>query len=46
MLECARYAGAEVIVTGDRHLLSIESFEGISIVTLADFLEQERVTTP
>jgi len=42
ILECARHAGAEVIVTGDRHLLSLESFEGIRIVTLADFLEQER----
>jgi putative PIN family toxin of toxin-antitoxin system len=42
ILECARHAGAEVIVTGDRHLLSIGSFEGIRIVTLADFLEQER----
>ena len=42
ILECARHAGAEVIVTGDRHLLSIGSFEGIRIVTLADFLEQKR----
>ena len=42
ILECARHAGAEVIVTGDRHLLSLESFEGIRIVTLADFLGQER----
>jgi hypothetical protein len=32
--------------TGDRHLLSIASFEGIRIVTLSDFLEQERVATP
>jgi len=46
ILECARHAGAEVIVTGDRHLLSIVSFEGIRIVTLADFLEQERAATP
>ena len=46
ILECARHAGAEVIVTGDRHLLSIGSFEGIRIVTLADFLEQERAATP
>ena len=45
ILECARHAGAEVIVTGDRHLLSITSFEGIRIVTLADFLEQERAAT-
>jgi putative PIN family toxin of toxin-antitoxin system len=41
ILECARHAGAEAIVTGDRHLLSIASFEGIRIMTLADFLEQK-----
>lgn len=46
ILECARHTGAEVIVTGDRHLLSLVSFEGIRIVTLADFLEQERAATP
>jgi putative PIN family toxin of toxin-antitoxin system len=46
ILECARHAGAEVIVTGDRHLLSLESFEGIRITNLADFLEQERAATP
>ena len=38
ILECARYAGAEVIVTGDRHLLDLGSFEGIMIVRIADFL--------
>jgi predicted nucleic acid-binding protein len=41
ILECVRHAGAEVIVTGDRHLLSLESFEGIRIVILAGFLDQE-----
>ena len=45
ILECARHTGAEVIVTGDRHLLLIGSFEGIRIVTLSDFLEQERAAT-
>jgi putative PIN family toxin of toxin-antitoxin system len=40
ILECALEAGAELIVTGDRHLLTLESYEGISIVTLAAFLEQ------
>jgi putative PIN family toxin of toxin-antitoxin system len=38
ILECARHAGAEYIVTGDRHLLKLASFEGIKIVTIADFL--------
>ena len=41
ILECARYAGAEVIITGDKHLLVLASFEGIRIVTLNEFLEQE-----
>ncbi len=38
ILECARHAGAEFIVTGDRHLLKLASFEGIKIVSIADFL--------
>lgn len=38
ILECARHAGAEYIVTGDRHLLRLASFEGIEIVSIADFL--------
>ncbi len=39
ILECAIRADAEVIVTGDRHLLDIGKYEGISIVTLAAFLQ-------
>ena len=39
ILECAREAGAELIVTGDRHLLDIGSYEGIAVVTLAAFLQ-------
>ncbi len=38
ILECARHAGAEYVVTGDRHLLRLASFEGIKIVSTADFL--------
>ena len=38
ILECARHAGAEYIVTGDRHLLRLASFEEIKIVSIADFL--------
>jgi putative PIN family toxin of toxin-antitoxin system len=41
ILECAKHAGAEVIVTGDRHLLPLSSFEGVPIMTLADFLDRE-----
>jgi len=38
ILECAQHAGAEYIVTGDRHLLKLASFQGIKIVSIADFL--------
>jgi len=38
ILECAVEARADVIVTGDRHLLKREKFRDIPIVRLADFL--------
>lgn len=38
ILECALDNGADLIVTGDRHLLKLRRFEGIPIVRLADFL--------
>ena len=39
VLECAATAGATYIVTGDRrHLLPLGSFQGIAILTAADFL--------
>ena len=38
ILECATTAEADLIVTGDHHLLDIREFEGIPIVRLADFL--------
>jgi len=38
ILECAVAAQADLIVTGDHHLLALREFEGIPIVRLADFL--------
>jgi len=38
ILECAAMAQADLIVTGDHHLLHLREFEGIPIVRLADFL--------
>ena len=39
VLECAEVGGATHVVTGDRrHLLPLGSFQGIAIVTAADFL--------
>ena len=38
ILECAVEAEADLIVTGDHHLLDLREIEGIPIVRLADFL--------
>lgn len=38
ILECARAAGAEVIVTGDRAMLSQGEFGGTRIVSLSEYL--------
>jgi uncharacterized protein len=42
ILECAREAHAELIVTGDRHLLGLVRYEGTEIVSLAAFLGGSR----
>jgi putative PIN family toxin of toxin-antitoxin system len=38
VLSCALEAEADVIVSGDQHLLSLASYQGIPIVKAADFL--------
>ena len=38
ILECALSAQADLVVTGDHHLLALKGFEGIPLVRLADFL--------
>lgn len=38
VLECAVVGGATYIVTGDKHLLSLGSYQDIVIVKAADFL--------
>jgi putative PIN family toxin of toxin-antitoxin system len=40
IVECAVAAGSEVIVSGDKHLLSLGSFRGIDVMTVADFLQR------
>ena len=40
VLACALDAGADLIVSGDRHLLDLGSFQGIPILTVRAFLEQ------
>ena len=43
VLECAVEGKAEAIVTGDQHLLKLESFQSIPIVTPREFLLQFKV---
>jgi putative PIN family toxin of toxin-antitoxin system len=38
ILECAVESGADLIVTGDGHLLRLKNYEGIPVVRLRDFL--------
>ena len=39
-LECALGGDADYIVSGDDHLLTVQSYRGISILSPAEFLEQ------
>jgi predicted nucleic acid-binding protein len=41
ILECALESRAACIVTGDRHLLELGRFEGISILDVAAFLARQ-----
>jgi uncharacterized protein len=38
ILECAVVSGASAIVTGDRHLLRLKTYEGIGIITVSELL--------
>ena len=40
VLVCALTAGADIIVTGDEHLLKLKEFRGIPILTPAAFLQR------
>lgn len=40
VLACAVDAQANLIVSGDRHLLDLQSFRGIPIATVREFIEQ------
>jgi putative PIN family toxin of toxin-antitoxin system len=39
VLECAVKGEADVIVSGDRHLLELARYQGISIITVRQFME-------
>ncbi|MEC4890108.1 MAG: hypothetical protein RI101_08600 [Nitrospira sp.] len=38
ILECAVTVDADLLVTGDQHLLKLKKFEAVPIVRFADFL--------
>jgi uncharacterized protein len=40
ILECALYAKADFIISGDNHLLELKQFNGIQIVNPTEFLEK------
>ena len=40
VLACAKAAKAEVITSGDSHLLDLKEYEGVKILTVNQFLEQ------
>lgn len=42
ILECAVAGGADVIVTGDRAMLDLGSYEGIRTMTLREFLKSSK----
>lgn len=39
ILGCAISAGAEFVISGDKHLLTLKNFEGIKIVTPEEFIK-------
>jgi putative PIN family toxin of toxin-antitoxin system len=40
VLACALDAGGNLIVSGDRHLLNLETYQGIPILSVREFLER------
>ena len=44
VLECAKVANAQVIVTGDKDLLALREYEGIRVLSPRDYLDENRVS--
>jgi uncharacterized protein len=42
ILECAVAAGSEYIITGDKHLLRLGTYDSIGIMNVSDFLKLEQ----
>ena len=43
VLECAVLCAADFIITGDNDLLSLKSFEGIPIITAAEYVAHHKL---
>jgi putative PIN family toxin of toxin-antitoxin system len=41
ILSCAKEAGAQFVVSGDRHLLQLGNYENVRILTASGFLEMQ-----
>jgi uncharacterized protein len=39
IIECAAASGSEYLVTGDKHLLKVGQYQGVKIVTPAEFIQ-------
>ena len=39
IIECAAASGSEYLVTGDNHLLKVGQYQGVKIVTPAEFID-------
>jgi uncharacterized protein len=39
IIECAAARGSEYLVTGDKHLLKVGQYQGVKIVTPAEFIQ-------
>ena len=40
VIACALAAGAEIVVSGDKHLLQLQRYQTIEIITAADMLKR------
>ena len=40
VLECAVTSGADYIVSGDQHLLTLDAYEGVSVVRASELLDR------
>ena len=41
VLACAKKAGAQIVISGDRHLLQLGNYDDVRILTASRFIEQQ-----